>query len=85
MVQMKIDAQNRMIKGGGGALLREKIVASMSQHMIIVVDEQKIVNHLGRFPLPVEISPFAFTATIYQLKQLGYVGNLRKILQANAL
>ncbi len=52
-----------LIKGGGGALLREKIVASASAGMIVIVDETKWVSTLGRFPLPVEVVPFGLGAT----------------------
>jgi ribose 5-phosphate isomerase A len=52
-----------LIKGGGGALLREKIVASASKKMIAIADESKWVNVLGRFPLPIEIVPFGATVT----------------------
>jgi ribose 5-phosphate isomerase A len=52
-----------LIKGGGGALLREKMVASVSAEMIVIADETKWVATLGRFPLPVEIVPFGTTAT----------------------
>jgi ribose 5-phosphate isomerase A len=52
-----------LIKGGGGALLREKIVAAASAHMVVVADRSKWVERLGRFPLPVEIAPFGATAT----------------------
>src|SRR5271166_3366740 len=52
-----------LIKGGGGALLREKIVASASAKMIVIADESKWVPVLGRFPLPIEIAPFGATAT----------------------
>jgi ribose 5-phosphate isomerase A len=52
-----------LIKGGGGALLREKIVASASAKMIVIADESKWVPVLGRFPLPVEIAPFGAAAT----------------------
>ena len=52
-----------LIKGGGGALLREKIVASASEKMIVIADESKWVNVLGHFPLPVEIVPFGATVT----------------------
>ena len=52
-----------LIKGGGGALLREKIVASASAGMIVIVDETKWVPVLGRFPLPVEVVPFGLAAT----------------------
>jgi len=52
-----------LIKGGGGALLREKIVASASATMLVIADESKCVSQLGRFPLPVEILPFGAQAT----------------------
>jgi ribose 5-phosphate isomerase A len=52
-----------LIKGGGGALLREKIVAAASAQMIVIADESKWVEALGRFPLPVEIAPFGYSAT----------------------
>jgi ribose 5-phosphate isomerase A len=52
-----------LIKGGGGALLREKIVATASSRMIVIADESKWVNVLGRFPLPVEVVPFGLGAT----------------------
>jgi ribose 5-phosphate isomerase A len=52
-----------LIKGGGGALLREKIVATASARMVVIADESKWVNVLGRFPLPIEIAPFGATVT----------------------
>jgi ribose 5-phosphate isomerase A len=52
-----------LIKGGGGALLREKIVAAASAHMVVIADESKWVSTLGRFPLPIEVVPFGLTAT----------------------
>jgi ribose 5-phosphate isomerase A len=52
-----------LIKGGGGALLREKIVASASRAMLVIVDERKLVDRLGAFPLPVEVVPFGLKAT----------------------
>lgn len=73
----EIDPQKRMIKGGGGALFREKIIAGMSKELIVVVDESKLVDHLGKFPLAVEISPFAFRATLAKLEEKGYPGTLR--------
>jgi ribose 5-phosphate isomerase A len=74
----EIDKKKRMIKGGGGALLREKIVAGMSQEMIVIVDESKIVDELGKFPLPIEICSFGYNATSHHLKELGYEGKWRK-------
>ncbi|HEX5509051.1 MAG TPA: ribose-5-phosphate isomerase RpiA [Pseudolabrys sp.] len=53
-----------LIKGGGGALLREKIVAAASARMIVIADESKLVQALGRFPLPVEVTPFGYAATL---------------------
>jgi ribose 5-phosphate isomerase A len=73
----EIDLEKRMIKGGGGALLREKIVASMSREMIVVVDSSKVVTQLGKFPLPIEISQYAWKATIAKLKRNGFFGQLR--------
>lgn len=52
-----------LIKGGGGALLREKIVASASARMIVIADDTKWVSVLGKFPLPIEVVPFGLTAT----------------------
>jgi ribose 5-phosphate isomerase A len=52
-----------LIKGGGGALLREKIVASASARMIVIADESKLVNELGAFPLPIEVNEFGLAAT----------------------
>ncbi|ARQ01105.1 ribose-5-phosphate isomerase RpiA [Pseudorhodoplanes sinuspersici] len=52
-----------LIKGGGGALLREKIVAAASDHMIVIADESKLLPALGAFPLPIEVVPFGLMAT----------------------
>jgi len=59
----EIDPALNLIKGGGGALLREKIVASASDRMIVIADDSKWVDVLGRFPLPVEVIPFGLMAT----------------------
>ncbi len=59
----EIDDQLRMIKGGGGALLREKIVATASAKMVVIADASKLVETLGHFPLPVEVVRFGFVAT----------------------
>jgi ribose 5-phosphate isomerase A len=59
----EIDPQLSLIKGGGGALLREKIVAAASARMIVISDPSKLVPALGKFPLPVEVTPFGYTAT----------------------
>lgn len=80
----EIDPLKRMIKGGGGALLREKIVAKMSRELIVIVDSSKQVTTLGAFPLPVEIVPFSFHATVAHLVALGFEGKLRTT-QENSL
>lgn len=73
----EIDPQKRMIKGGGGALFREKIVAAMSKEMVVIIDPSKQVDALGKFPLPVEISPFAYRATLHHIHAMGYQGEMR--------
>lgn len=59
----EVDGRFRLIKGGGGCLLREKIIAHASDLMVVVVDETKLVETLGAFALPVEVDPFGFTIT----------------------
>src|SRR6195952_3554114 len=59
----EIDPALNLIKGGGGALLREKIVAAASDRMIVIADDSKWVEMLGRYPLPVEVVPFGLAAT----------------------
>jgi ribose 5-phosphate isomerase A len=59
----EIDPSLNLIKGGGGALLREKIVAAASDRMIVIADDTKWVETLGRFPLPIEVIPFGLGAT----------------------
>jgi ribose 5-phosphate isomerase A len=60
----EIDPQLRLIKGGGGALLREKIVATASDRMVVIADESKLVPTLGLYPLPVEVVRFGLMATM---------------------
>src|SRR6202034_4040214 len=59
----EVDHALDLIKGGGGALLREKIVAAASDRMIVIADDSKWVEALGRFPLPIEVIPFGLAAT----------------------
>lgn len=73
----EIDLQKRMIKGGGGALLREKIVAHMAREMVVIVDETKIVEYLGKFLLPIEVTRFAYIVTMRELKKFGSSVHLR--------
>ena len=77
----EIDGQGYMIKGGGAALTREKIVAAQSRRFICIADQSKRVEVLGRFPLPVEIIPMATARITRQFAQLG--GQARLRLQAD--
>lgn len=65
------DPQLALIKGGGAALTREKIVAACASEFVCIVDESKMVNTLGRFPLPVEVIPMARSYVMRQLNKLG--------------
>lgn len=67
----EVDHQLNMLKGGGGALTREKIVASAADRFICIVDESKLVQTLGHFPLPVEVIPMAREAVARRLAELG--------------
>ncbi len=73
----EVDPKLQLIKGGGGALLREKIVASNSKQMIVVADESKWVKILGKFPLPVEVVQFGWIRTFEKLQSLGCEANRR--------
>jgi ribose 5-phosphate isomerase A len=66
----EIDGKGRMIKGGGANLLWEKIVACASKKMVGIVDESKLVQRLGRFPLPIEVIPFAWRTTERHMRKL---------------
>ena len=67
----EIDAQGNMIKGGGGALTREKIVAAASKSFVCMVDDSKIVQKLGKFPVAVEVLPQARSYVARELVKLG--------------
>ncbi|MBS0625928.1 MAG: ribose-5-phosphate isomerase RpiA [Verrucomicrobia bacterium] len=73
----EIDPLKRMIKGGGGAHLREKILASASTELVIIVDESKWVPSVGRGKLPVEVLFYGSPATRMKIEQLGYKGHWR--------
>ena len=75
----EIDSQFQAIKGGGGALLREKVIAAASGRVIVIVDSSKLVPQLGRFPLPVEVVPFATEFVRARLTNLGAHVVLRSI------
>ena len=68
----EIDRDFNATKGGGGALFREKIVASLANKVIWIMDDGKLVESIGEFPLPVEILPYGYKATFKRLKALGY-------------
>jgi len=76
----EVDRQLNLIKGGGGALLREKIVAAASKQLCIIVDESKLVQRLGKFPLPVELIVFGHEMI---MRKLGSLGCFAKIRMAN--
>jgi ribose 5-phosphate isomerase A len=73
----EIDAKKRLIKGAGGALLREKIIAFASKELIIMVEEKKCVKKLGKTYLPVEVVPFGNKLTQAHLLELGYKSRQR--------
>lgn len=74
----EIDPRLCLIKGGGGALLREKIIASASRKMVVIADSTKLVPVLGRFPLPVEVIGFAQAVVAKKIQQMGAKVDLRK-------
>jgi ribose 5-phosphate isomerase A len=74
----EIDDNFYMVKGGGGALLREKVVASITKRQICIVDPNKIVEKLGRFPLPVEVVPFGMQVVSRRIQSLGGKPTLRQ-------
>jgi ribose 5-phosphate isomerase A len=83
----EIDDELRLIKGGGGALLREKIVATASGRMVVIADTSKLVAMLGKFPLPIEVVQFGLGATRSMIEVLageaGCMGEIRQRMAAN--
>ncbi|MDT8449360.1 MAG: ribose-5-phosphate isomerase RpiA [Wenzhouxiangellaceae bacterium] len=73
----EVDRHKRMIKGGGGALTREKVIAAASRRFVCIVDESKVVDVLGEYPLPVEVIPMARSFVARQLTKLGGQPELR--------
>jgi ribose 5-phosphate isomerase A len=73
----ELDAQLRLVKGGGGALLREKVVATASKKMVVIADSAKVVSVLGKFPLPVEVVAFARAVVEKKIAALGGSPKLR--------
>jgi ribose 5-phosphate isomerase A len=79
----EVDPQLRLIKGGGGALLREKIVASATKYYVIITDATKRVPVLGKFPLPVEVIKFAQAVVRKKIEALGAAVDLRRGADGN--
>jgi len=79
----EFDPELRLIKGGGGALLREKIIASASKKVVIVADSSKQVQVLGKFPMPVEVIPFAQALIANKIPALGASVTLRQYVDEN--
>ena len=75
----EINHRFQAIKGGGGALLREKVIAAASTRVIVIVDSSKLVHQLGKFPLPVEVVPFATDFVRARLAELGAQVTLRAL------
>lgn len=73
----EIDARGHMVKGGGAALTREKIVAAQSRRFVCIADESKLVKTLGSFPLPVEVIPMATARLVRQFAALGGLARVR--------
>jgi ribose 5-phosphate isomerase A len=80
----EFDPQLHLIKGGGGALLREKIIASASRQVVIIADSSKQAAVLGKFPLPVEVIPFAQPLVAKRITVLGASVKLRQDAKGNA-
>ena len=80
----EFDPQLHLIKGGGGALLREKIIASASRQVVIIADSSKQVAVLGKFPLPVEVIPFAQALVAKRITALGATVKVRQDAKGNA-
>ncbi|MGZ5184493.1 MAG: ribose-5-phosphate isomerase RpiA [Caldimonas sp.] len=74
----EIDGSGFMIKGGGGALTREKIVADLAERFVCIADASKLVERLGRYPLPVEVVPMAVTLVSRRFVKLGATPRLRE-------
>ncbi len=78
----ELDEQLRLVKGGGGALLREKIVATSSDKMVVIADDSKLVKVLGQFPLPIEVVQFGLKSSLMAIEgmatRVGCVGTIKQ-------
>lgn len=73
----EIDPQFNATKGGGGALFREKVVASLAKEVIWIMDESKLVDALGAFPLPIEVVPYGYTIVFKKMEEYGFNPKMR--------
>nr|WP_095742971.1 ribose-5-phosphate isomerase RpiA [Sediminibacillus massiliensis] len=74
----EVDQHFNLLKGGGGSLVREKIVDAIADELIVIIDDSKRVDQLGAFPLPVEVVPFGWQVTANRIAELGCDPVLRK-------
>ncbi|MBY0099205.1 ribose-5-phosphate isomerase RpiA [Mesobacillus maritimus] len=74
----EIDGALNLVKGGGGSLVREKVVDACADELIIIADSSKVVSQLGTFPLPVEVLPFGYEVTMKNIERLGGIPVLRR-------
>lgn len=74
----EIDKHFNAIKGGGGALFREKIVANLADEVIWIMDDSKLVDSIGTFPLPIEVLPYGYTQVVRKLKEHSFNPVIRK-------
>ncbi len=78
----ELDEHLRLVKGGGGALLREKIVATSSDKMVVIADDSKLVKVLGQFPLPIEVVQFGLKSSLMAIEamatRVGCVGEIKQ-------
>lgn len=79
----EVSASFDLIKGGGGAMLQEKMVAFAAHHFIVMADESKMVQYLGRFPLPVEVVPYGWKKVQYYIQSLGCKQVILRIRNGN--
>ena len=74
----EVDPELHLIKGGGGALLREKIIAASAKTFIVIADSHKNVETLGTFPLPIEVVPYGVEMTVKHIRELGGISEIRQ-------
>ena len=73
----EIDSEFNATKGGGGALFREKVVADLAKEVIWIMDESKLVDSIGAFPLPLEVLPYGYKIVFKKMEDFGYNPKMR--------